>query len=271
MDLEPQSSRKVDRITRGDLRRVLAVNAATKPTTIAVPTALIIAGIVLGLSALMVPLALLVFAGLFATTFFDSDEAEKVGKATYADAEAGRSKAAIEARAGESYAPEIATALDAAREQERCIKEAVDSADMPFTEVSTEVDSLMREMERIAKKAQTVYAYMAAQNPDATRRRVRQLRDGNGRGQAAVAGKRAADALEAQLHVQEALSEQLERFLAEMEHLTASLGVVHGQMVRMSVAEESLMQDELAGQVRELRDRVGAVAEGLNEAFSQAA
>lgn len=269
MELEPKNGK--DRITRSDLRRVLAVNAATKPTTIAIPTAVIIAGIVFGLSTLMVPLALVIFAGLFATTFFDADEAEKVGKATYAEVEAGRSKAAIEARAGESYAPEIASALAAAREQERCIKEAVAAADMPFTEVSTEVDSLMREMERIAKKAQLVYAYLDAQDPEATRRRARQLRDGDGRGQAAAAGKRAADALEAQLHVQAALSEQLERFLAEMEHLTASLGVVHGQMVRMSVAEESLMQDELASQVRELRDRVGAVAEGLNEAFSQAA
>jgi len=55
-----------------------------------------------------------------------------------------------------------------------------------------------------------------------------------------------------------------------MEHLAASLGVVHGQLVRVNVAEEASLQDDLAGEVRSLRERVGAVAEGLGAAFERA-
>ena len=259
-------------VTRADLRRELALNAATKPATIAVPTVLVIAGLLLGMTWLFVPLALIAFAGLFATTFFDGDEAERIGKQTYAEAKEKRTRAALAARKDEHYAPEIQAALGAAREQEARIRSAIDESDLPFTEVATEVQSLMAEMERIAKKAETVYDYLAEQDVAAIRSRLRDLRDDAREDtDAARASARAAEALEDQLRVYETLRDQLDRFYAEMEHLTASLGVVHGQLVRMSVAEDAQMQDELAGQVRELRDRVGAVAEGLNAAVSQTA
>jgi predicted nucleic acid-binding Zn-ribbon protein len=267
-DLERSGDRRP--VTRADLRRELAVNAATKPATIAVPTALVVAGLLLGYGWLFVALAAVAFVALLATTFFDGDEAERIGKQTYAEAKEKRSRAALKARAAEHYAPEIQASLDAAREQQERIRSAIDAADLPFTEVSAEVESLMTEMERIARKAETVYDYLAEQDPNATRSRLRDLRDdARGDSDAARAAGRAADALEAQLALCNTLGDQLERFYAEMEHLAASLGVVHGQLVRMAVAEDAAMQDELAGQVRELRDRVGAVAEGLNAAVSQ--
>ena len=72
-------------------------------------------------------------------------------------------------------------------------------------------------------------------------RRLRELRSGRGagEGETARARERAAEALEDRLEVGEALGNELERFFAEMEHLAASLGVVHGQLVRMNVAEEA--------------------------------
>ena len=54
-----------------------------------------------------------------------------------------------------------------------------------------------------------------------------------------------------------------------MEHLIASLGVVHGQLVRMSVVDETHLQEDVAGQVRDLRERVASVADGLREAVAQ--
>lgn len=53
-----------------------------------------------------------------------------------------------------------------------------------------------------------------------------------------------------------------------MEHLIASLGVVHAQLVRITVAGEAEAQDEIAGQVRDLRDRVGGVAEAMGRAVA---
>jgi hypothetical protein len=37
----------------------------------------------------------------------------------------------------------------------------------------------------------------------------------------------------------------------------------------MSVAEESSMQNDIAGQVRELRERVSTLADGFGEAFGK--
>ena len=66
------------------------------------------------------------------------------------------------------------------------------------------------------------------------------------------------------------LAAELDRFRAELEHLTASLGVVRGQLVRMSVAEEASLQDDVADQVRDLRERIGGVAQALGAAWERA-
>jgi hypothetical protein len=54
-----------------------------------------------------------------------------------------------------------------------------------------------------------------------------------------------------------------------MEHIAATLGAIHGQIVRMSVTEEAAAQGEVATQVRSLREEVGAVADGMREAYAQ--
>lgn len=81
--------------------------------------------------------------------------------------------------------------------------------------------------------------------------------------------ERARSAVDERLRLYELLDGELDRFYAEMEHLTASLAVVHGQVVRMSVAEASLLQEDVAKQVRDLRERVGALAGGIDEALDQ--
>jgi hypothetical protein len=94
-------------------------------------------------------------------------------------------------------------------------------------------------------------------------------RERGGSGDTIRARERAAAALEDRLRVGEALEGELERFEAEMEHLIASLGVVHGQVVRISVTDDAREQENVAGQVRALRERVGVLADGMREAVAE--
>ena len=59
------------------------------------------------------------------------------------------------------------------------------------------------------------------------------------------------------------------RFEAEVEHLIASLGVVHGQLVRISVANDTHLQEDVARELSDLRERVSTFAEGMREAVSR--
>jgi hypothetical protein len=54
-----------------------------------------------------------------------------------------------------------------------------------------------------------------------------------------------------------------------MEHLIASLGIVHGQLVRMSVTNDAHLQEDVARELSDLRDRVSTFAEGMREAVSR--
>ena len=233
-------------VTRDRLRRELVANAATKPLNVIVPATVVVAGLLLG-TWWLVPVAVVVYLALGAFTLFDQREAERVGTRTYAVA-----RGDVRRLDPGSLAPEIAGPVRTARAEEKAIRETVAKAHLPFEEVSGEIDGLMGELDRIAGRAQLIYDYLSSQDAG-----VREARD------------RAIAALEEQRQVQQQLYDQLERFYAEMEHLAASLGTVHGQLVRMSVAEEAAGQTELAKQVRDLRDRVKALAQGMTEAYAQ--
>jgi hypothetical protein len=157
--------------------------------------------------------------------------------------------------------------MERARSEERRILDAIAASELPFEAVSVEVEALAREMERIAGRAQTVSTFLEGHHPRELQQRLVELRRGEQRDPAAArARERAAGAIEDQLRVGQALDSELDRFRAEMEHLIASLGVVHGQLVRISVSTDPQLQDEVAREVRDLRSRVGAVAEGLRDA-----
>ena len=63
---------------------------------------------------------------------------------------------------------------------------------------------------------------------------------------------------------------QLRRFYDEMERMVIELDTVRGSLLSASVSEGATAQRELAGEVRGLRERMGAVADGLAEAFDEA-
>lgn len=246
-------------VTRSQLQRSLVANALTKPLNVLVPAALVVAGIVLG-ALWLVGVAVVVYAVLGALTFFDESEAERVGTRIYGTAAKG---VAPPKQADLSkLAPPIAQQLGAARAEEARIHTAVTDADLPFEEVTSETDALVRAMESIAIRAQRVYDYLAAHDPRPVQARLTQI-------EGAGAETELAKALREQLAAYDKLSAQLRRFYDEMEHITASLSTVCAQVVSMSAAGEGETgQRELAGQVRDLRDQVDALSDGMREAYA---
>jgi hypothetical protein len=248
-------------VTRDALRRRLVLNAATKPVAVGAAAAVAVAAFVLG-AAWLLAVAVVLYVALAVATFLDGDEAERVGRRVY---EQARGVQSARRSLPTGLSPEIAGLVERARAEEARILRAIDESGLPFGVVAADVAALTGEMERIARRAQLIWDYRAEERPDETRQRLHELRRQSGGGDdARRARERAAAALEDRLRAAGALDAELERFVAEMEHLIASLGVVHAQLVRMRVAEEAGAQDDVAGEVRDLRERVGAVAESMD-------
>jgi GTP1/Obg family GTP-binding protein len=74
-------------------------------------------------------------------------------------------------------------------------------------------------------------------------------------------------ALESQLAVLRRMEGQLQRFYDEMERILVELDTVRGNLVSVSASTERANQERLAGDVRALREEVGAVAAGMSEAY----
>lgn len=250
-------------VTRKTLRRELALNAATKPLALSVGAGVAVAAFVVGTPWLLA-VAIVAYVALAVTTLFDPEEAGRVGRDTYRRATTpGRARTEVP----KGLAPDISALVHRAHVEEARIQRAIEESGLPFTDVSIEVEHLMSELERNARRAQVLWTYLAEQRPFELRRRLVALSEETGGGvEMARSRERAVAAIEHQLQVGETLRAEYIRFDAEVEHLIASLGVVHGELVRISVADDAIAQDGLAGQVRDLRRRVGDVAEGMSEA-----
>jgi hypothetical protein len=257
-------AKEIDRPpTRAEINRALLVNAATKPVNILVPAAIAVVGIVLGYWWIALVIAIPAFIALCVVTYLDGDEAERVG-----DELRGKRAGALppgERLDPRTLAPPIAQQVNAALQEEQRIREAIEQADLPLTEVSSEVDGLVRALETMAKRAQTLWVYLAGQNPAAIQARIAQLEQEGG-----AEGKPIVDALRQQLEALGALRKQLDRFFAQMEHIVASLGTMNAQVLRMSFVTETDSEEQLAGQARELREQVNALADGMSEVYKQA-
>ena len=249
-------------VTRRTLQRAMILNAATKPIALAVATSVIAAALLFGV-VWLVAAGITLYLALATATFFDGDEAERVGREVYARARPRR-------ELPKTLAPEIASLVESARIEERRINKAIDDSGVAFGEVSAEVESLMDDMERMAAGAQMIWDYLSQQQPYEVAQRIRALeREQTGPPEIAHARGRAAEALKGQLRAREVLEGEYAHFRAEMEHLVASLGIVHAQLVRMSVADGARIQRDLAEDVRQLRTRVGSVADVVSDAAAK--
>jgi hypothetical protein len=248
--------------SRTEYAGALAANAAAKPFNLALAVATIGAAILAHAGfpvALLV--GLLIYAIAAARTFFDEDEATAVlarerGERTQALASGRRRLDAAK------LAPEIGRQLIAAREREQRIRDAIQRAELPYTEVSTEVDALVTLMEHSASRAQLLYEALEESPPNVVRKRLVQL-EGSGKTEL-------IDALEHQHSVQRKMQAQLERFYDEMERLVVELDTIRGSLVSVSASTDTHNQQRIAGDVRSLRDELDALASGMSEAFGEA-
>jgi len=54
-----------------------------------------------------------------------------------------------------------------------------------------------------------------------------------------------------------------------MDHIAAALATIHGQIVRLAVAEELAAHDDIAEQVRQLHVDVSIAADALRDAYDE--
>jgi hypothetical protein len=247
-----------DLVTRSDLRRALAVNALSKPLNVAVPAGVLVAGLLLG-TRWLIPVAVGVYVLLALLTFFDEQEAERVGRRVYGTARGEVHRADVR-----RMAPPIAGQVRAARACGERIDETIARSEGSFSDLGGEVQGLVGAIEAIAERADRIYQYLATQDVAALDRRLAQLR-----AQGAASGP-VWDALCEQRTALSELQAQLDRFYAQIEHMNASLNTVNAQVVQMSVATADADEGRLADQVRGMRDQVDTLSAGMKEAYGRA-
>jgi len=238
-------------VTRSELQRRLVVNALSKPVNVAVPAAVAVAALPVGLPWLLA-VAAIAYVALAAMTFLDEREAERVGDETY-----GRLRRSEQPRLEtRRLAPEIRAEVEAARAEQARIAETIANADLPFDEVGGEVERLVVAMEATARRAQLVRDYLVTQDIARIEARLHEASD------------ETAAVLRDQLAVLESLVAQLRRFHDEMQQVNAALGAMHARLVGAAVASQDSADAQLAGDVRDLRQRVETLTEGIAEAYA---
>jgi hypothetical protein len=254
--------------SRAELNRLLLANAVTKPfPNVVLPAVVAVGGIAFGIPVIGILVAVVAWLALSATTYLDGDEAERV-----AGEQRARRRGAIEKKEPRvnpaSLAPPVRERLNAVVAQEQRIREAIERADLPFEEVSGEVDGFVRVAEKTAARAELLYEYLADEDPDRVDRRLAEVR---AQAEAGDASKQPlVEALTAQIGSLQKAVTKLDDFYTEMERVAVELGNIRGQLLSVSAASESESQRDLAAGVRDLREQVSAVADGMSEVLDAA-
>jgi hypothetical protein len=237
-------------VSRSDLRRALVVNALASPVNVLVPTAVLIAGVMIGAWWLGM-VALVTWIALAVHTFFDERAAKRVGARVHAGA---RVQSAQPPASPARFNPFIAGRIKAAIAARAAIHEAIADAPFGLHDVEHEVDALVAAMEADALRAQRIYDFLAGQETAASlERRI-----------AAEENPPVRAALESKQRAFGRLRERLSGLMGELDQVVATLQTVQAEIF---AADESSEQ-ALAGQVSELRERVQLVAAGLEEAYA---
>jgi ABC-type phosphate transport system auxiliary subunit len=239
-------------VTRKHLQRELVVNAATKPMNIGVPVSVAVAGILTSAPWLLA-VAAVVYVALAAMTFFDEDEAAKVGERVYGREDKPRQE--LEASA---LMPPIRAQLEAARHEQHAIAKTIEGSDLSWADVRSETGQLVSALEAAARRAQRLGVYLAGQDVVGLERRIGEC-DQTGETETAAA-------LRTQHAELRRLDEMLRSAYGEMEQVNASLKTVHARLVGAAVTSEAGADADLAGDVRELRERVETLTSGLDTA-----
>jgi uncharacterized RDD family membrane protein YckC len=159
-----------------------------------------------------------------------------------------------------ALAPPIAHHVDAAHRIQAGITAAVQRAELPYTAVSTEVNSLMADIERSAMRAQLLYEALSDTPVATVEQRLATVGE--------LEQPELALALREQLTVQRRMQEQLKRFDGEMERMVVELDTVRANLVSTAASGDAENQERLAERVRNLRDEMSAVSEGMDAGYN---
>jgi hypothetical protein len=245
--------------SRGEFNRALITNALLSPFNVVLLALVLVAGLLLDVFVFILPVALVVYGIAVARTYFDEDEANKVLEREKAQRRKTIEKGRLNPVA---LAPPIRGLLEGALARERAIRDAISRAELPYEEVSDEVDSFIRAIEESARRAELLYEALSESPPPAVKQRLDQVRGDPSKAEL-------TQALESQLAVLGRMEAQLEHFYDEMERILVELDTVRGNLVSVSASTDSANQQRVAADVRGLREEVGAVAEGMSEAYEK--
>jgi uncharacterized RDD family membrane protein YckC len=156
-------------------------------------------------------------------------------------------------------APPIARHVDAAHRIQAGIAGAVQRAQLPYTAVSTEVNQLVAQLEGSAMRAQMLYEALADTPVATVQQRLSKIGD--------LEQPELALALREQLVVQTRMQEQLHRFDSDMERMVVELDTIRANLVSTAASGDVENQERIAGRVRELRDEMSAVSEGMDAGY----
>ncbi len=249
--------------SRSDLNRALVANALLDPFAIVLLAVLVIAGMLLSSLTILLPVGLVLYGAAAARTYFDEDVANNVLERERAKRREtlGDGRDRVDPR---TLAPPIGGLLAGALQREGRIRDAIEGAQLPYTEVLDEVERFVRAMEGTARRAQLLYEALAESSPSAVEARLTELtRENDPARQELVA------ALTGQLAVLRRMERQLQAFYDQMEKILVELDTVRGNLVSVSASTDAANQQQLAAEVRELREEVATLAEGMSEAYEE--
>jgi len=228
----------------------MGASALLNRTNMGVAAAVAIAAVVLQAGWLLV-VAVATYAALTAVTVREERRALAAG----ADARL---------TAGEGLSPPIARRLRAGLAAADAIVAAIDEADVPLEDVAEDVAELRSSIESLAARADGVQRYLAVHDPASVRARMEAeaARDDTVRRQLAAA-------LGAQLLALDRLREQLDRLLAEMDHVTVALEAMHADVLGMAAMAGGWEGRRLSDRVGDLQAKVGVLGEGLEEVYAE--
>ncbi|MEA2166733.1 MAG: hypothetical protein QOF76_33 [Solirubrobacteraceae bacterium] len=243
--------------SRDAYNKALIFNALLDPFNVVILAVLLIAGILV--SPALFGVAGVAYLGGAARTYFDQDAANKV-----LEREKGKRQKGVgdgTPRLDEStLTPGIARLVHASRDREQRIRQAIESADLPYGEVAGEVDRFVAAMESTARRAQSLADALRDTPPDNVEARLKQIQNDPSKAEL-------RDALQIQLKTLTKMQEQLRHFGDEMERILVELDTIRGQIVSVGASTGADQSQQLAGEVRDLREQMGAVADGMAKAY----
>ncbi|WP_217924987.1 hypothetical protein [Miltoncostaea oceani] len=255
---------------RADIRDLM-IRAASRPLNV-LPAAAI-AGIGLAFSWwLLVPVALGIYAVSAYLTVTDSAEARRLierRRGAALPSEGARSPE-------ESFAhPEIQRLYEEASREAALLREALGVCPVPLDDVATELVGLEHDLTRLCQKAQTIWNYLESVDEPLLRGRLVEARRraaGDHQGDdLAQSLSRACEALEQQLERAGSLRDMRERIESDIHALSANLGAIRGDVVRVAVSSEDDAAERVRGQVGSVRQQLTALVSILQQRETEAA